>query len=351
MEDLAVTIWVTNDCNLLCEYCYVHKKIDYMTIAAAHAAAEFIIKQDMEQNPKRIKVVFSGGEPMLNFKAVQTIMDRLKETAERKPVIYMITTNGTVAPSAEELEYFKKMSVSVSLDGMQDSNDRARKFKHTEKGSHAYAEKAILKLKALGIPIRIRMTVTPENVAAFADNYRYLYRISEQLCAFEPDIGDKRWNQEYLDLFFQQLKEIVDFMIQQSEVQAEEMLCSLKGRFFHLRSECTGGTGSFHISAMGKIYPCILATEVEEYELGSVTSGINAEKLEELKKISSQVTKDCAGCAFYHHCESKTCKLVNKYYSGSYDTPSVVKCNIQNRMYRLLMEYKSYWEEKNDHKS
>lgn len=348
MKDLGVTVWVTNDCNLLCDYCYVHKRIDYMSMQTAEAVVDFIIKKKEELKPNRIKVVFSGGEPLLNFCIVKKIVSSLSCIEKEVQIVYMITTNGTIYPTDEQINYLKRMSVSISIDGKKEWNDLARKYKNSDKGSYEAAVKTLNKMIEHDIPIRIRMTITPDNVGAFAQNYKALYQITRQLIAFEPNISDERWNMENLDKLFDNLEEIILFMEEKSKKQTQVMLQALKDRFFHARSECSGGKNSFHISATGKIYPCILATEVKEYELGDVYKGINFDKLCEFQKINEKETEDCRGCAFYNNCESKSCKQVNKYYSGSYDTPSVVKCNIQNRMYKLLMEYKSSLEDKED---
>lgn len=351
MKDLSFTIWVTNDCNLLCDYCYVHKKIDYMSEETAKAVIEFIKNKNVELKPDKIKVVFSGGEPLMNFGIVQSIVSALDELRTDASVIYMITTNGTIYPSEEQMENLKKMSVSVSLDGNKNWNDAARKYKNSDMGSYENAVKTIDKMTRSGMPVRIRMTVIPDNVSVFADNYQSLYHLTGQLVAFEPDISDKRWNAETLQTLFQNIKKIILFMQNTSRPQAKDLLLALKGRYFHLRSQCSGGKSSFHISAIGKIYPCILATEDEEYEFGNVTTGIDAEKLSKFDEINSKDTKDCEGCAFYQNCESKSCKVVNKYYSGSYNTPSAVKCHIQNLMYQLVMEFRYLWEEnENDDK-
>ncbi len=344
MKDLAVTIWVTNDCNLLCEYCYVNKHIDYMSENTADGVVRFINKKDEEVNPERLKIVFSGGEPLLNFKVIKRIIDGLKALEMKKTIIYMITTNGTLSLCDEHYKYLKKMWVSISIDGTEKWHNLARKYKNSSEGSYEKAMFTLNEMLAKQMPVRVRMTITPDNVVNFAENYIELYKITNQLVAFEPNQSDNRWNKDTLDMLFKNLRKIIIYLQDNNLKDAREITYALKEQYFHFRTKCSGGISTFHISSIGKLYPCILATGVEEYELGDVENGIDFKRLNNFHKINEKKTQDCEGCSFYDNCESKTCKIVNKYYSGSYDSPSVVKCNIQNKMYQLLMEFKKLWE-------
>ena len=46
-----------------------------MSENTADEVVRFINKKDEEVNPERLKIVFSGGEPLLNFKVIKRIID------------------------------------------------------------------------------------------------------------------------------------------------------------------------------------------------------------------------------------------------------------------------------------
>lgn len=55
-----------------------------MSENTADEVVRFINKKDEEVNPERLKIVFSGGEPLLNFKVIKRIIDGLKALEMKK---------------------------------------------------------------------------------------------------------------------------------------------------------------------------------------------------------------------------------------------------------------------------
>lgn len=134
-----LTINVTQYCNLACLYCYANggnyrghsKKID--------AEKSISIILNILETHKIIKTIqYFGGEPLLNFKAIKLITERIYKFYQDGLIQHMpnfsIITNLTILEN-EHIELFKKFdfTVIVSIDGTREINDKLRFFK--QKGS------------------------------------------------------------------------------------------------------------------------------------------------------------------------------------------------------------------------
>jgi uncharacterized protein len=108
-------------CEHSCHYCQVSRvssdKAKYdMSEATADRALDCIFRSPSD----RVKIEFQGGEPLLNFPAIQHVVGRAKERAKQtgKHVDFVVTTNLALIDDAM-LSFFKEhdVSVSTSLDG------------------------------------------------------------------------------------------------------------------------------------------------------------------------------------------------------------------------------------------
>ena len=72
------------------------------------------------------------------------------------------------------------------------------------------------------------MTITPDNVVNFAENYIELYKITNQLVAFEPNLSDNRWSKDTLDMLFENLRKIIIYLQDNNLKDAREITYALK---------------------------------------------------------------------------------------------------------------------------
>lgn len=129
-----LTLQVTQQCNLRCEYCaysgmyenrvHSNKK---MTFETAKKAIDFFIEHSRET--KQLSFGFYGGEPLLMFPLIKQCMEYIEDSIEGKEILYSITTNGTLL-NDEIVDFFAEHNVflSISLDGAKKDHDRHRKF-------------------------------------------------------------------------------------------------------------------------------------------------------------------------------------------------------------------------------
>ncbi|MDD5331199.1 MAG: radical SAM protein [Candidatus Nanoarchaeia archaeon] len=163
---------LTNDCNLLCKYCYGFYggpcKKDYLS----KETIINIFKKTIKSYTREVRVTFIGGEPTLSMDVIKTSTEYLKKLNLKKIRLH-ISTNGLV--SKKDLDYLiqSKFSFNVSHDGLPDIQDFQRPTK-TGGSSVGVVENTIKELIKQNAKFKVRVTVTSHNV-------KLLDRITEHL--------------------------------------------------------------------------------------------------------------------------------------------------------------------------
>lgn len=143
-----ITLFVSNDCNLRCRYCYANGG-DYKmsrNLMTQDTAMDFI-NFCVTNFTKIRQIVFFGGEPMLNINIMEFVCLKFKQLYKDGIISYMpifsIITNGTILNS-RILNFLKEniSTITVSIDGPKEINDANRIYTNGE-GSYSKIEKFI----------------------------------------------------------------------------------------------------------------------------------------------------------------------------------------------------------------
>ncbi|WP_307353585.1 radical SAM/SPASM domain-containing protein [Paenibacillus polymyxa] len=339
------TYWVTENCNLSCKYCYVNKAPKTMDQKTATKAIEFtqeMLSTTSINNKDKVRISLHGGEPLLNYPIIQYFVEELKQRIP-VPITFMMTTNGTIH-DVNILDYvLKNIKLTVSLDGQQESHDLNRVYKNGN-GSFNKVIETLDYIKTQSDFFRVRMTVTSNNVACFAENYMYLSERGYPNVTFALDESDMDWNKELMKVYQKNLEEIFSYMVNRDFNKAQYFLYNFKNEYFRPRGNCDGCHTSFHISSTGDIYPCILAVGHEEFIMGDVVSGIIEQRLSDLDIINQTDKGICTSCAMYNNCRTKMCKIINKIQTESYYQSSPVFCATQRIHYSTVKKYEHILE-------
>jgi uncharacterized protein len=171
-------------CNLACTYCYDYNSVTYrqfMTIETAEKA----ISQALGRVSPRLNILFHGGEPLLAFEAIRSLVSfaRSKASEMGKTVEFSIQTNGTkFTDEIVEFLLSERFSVGVSLDGPAVINDRLR-VDHAGSGHHAEIERALRDYPGLMDSVGVLTTVTRYNVNQLP-----------QIAEYVRDLGIRVWD-------------------------------------------------------------------------------------------------------------------------------------------------------------
>ncbi|MCP4625346.1 MAG: 12,18-didecarboxysiroheme deacetylase [bacterium] len=161
-----VVVWnVTRRCNLKCVHCYAHaKNFPFDNELSTDQGKELI--NDLADFGSPV-MLFSGGEPLM-----RKDLPQLAAYAVEKGMRAVISTNGTlITPTmARILKEIGLSYVGISLDGMQEINDRFRGIK----GAFKSALEGIKNSQDAGIKVGLRFTVNKFNVDEIPNIFQLL---------------------------------------------------------------------------------------------------------------------------------------------------------------------------------
>jgi len=161
-----VIVWnITHRCNLKCVHCYAHAKNMALDSELSTLEGKNLL-DDLAEFGVPV-ILFSGGEPM-----TRKDLPELAAYAVKKGMRAVISTNGTLI-TPEKAQTLKEIGLSyvgISLDGMEEINDRFRGVK----GAFRAALQGIENCKNAGIKVGLRFTINKSNVAEISKIFKLI---------------------------------------------------------------------------------------------------------------------------------------------------------------------------------
>jgi uncharacterized protein len=325
---------VTLRCEHSCPYCQVSRQSrDRARFDMTDAVARRALAIALDSPNPRIKIEFQGGEPLLNFPLIATIVKNAQALATKanKQIDFVIASN--LALLTDEILSFCKANdilLSTSLDGPQDLHNRNR----PRPGGNSY-ELAVEGIKAaqrvLGKDrVSALMTTTKfslDRVEEIVDEYRslqlggiFLRPLSPYGFAVKTRQIQKYDQTEWLTFYRRGLRYILDlnragqqFFEFYTLLLLRRMLTDEPTGYVDLRSPAGIGLGALVYNYDG----CVFASDEgrmlaemgdRSFELGHVDrnsyrSLILSEKLINLVGASlTQTAPECTDCVYESHC-------------------------------------------------
>jgi len=159
-----VVVWnVTQRCNLKCVHCYARAKNIAFNNELSSSEGKILI-DDLAEFGVPV-MLFSGGEPL-----IREDLPEIAAYAVKKGMRAVISTNGTlITPQiAQTLKDIGLSYVGISLDGMEETNDRFRGVK----GAFRLAIKGIENCKKAGIKVGLRFTINKSNAGQIPEIFK-----------------------------------------------------------------------------------------------------------------------------------------------------------------------------------
>lgn len=326
---MVVSIWVTNDCNMHCDYCYVGEKgILNLSLQDYDYIETFIYRAHERNKEDNIYIKFFGGEPLLNFEFLKYFIEHFKS----ENVIYSVTTNGTLL-TGEKLDFLVKNNVElfVSVDGGEKIHDNHRKLK-SGIGSWNVIKKNLFKVLEKNRNIKVRMTYTPETVCALTDSIKQISELGIKSIHLCPDYFSQNWNTENLAILRQEFTKIIELRKRLPDIEISTG--NYKETINKDCSRCGGGENIFSISTEGDIYPCTYAVGIEKFRIGSI---FNLEKIKwGSYLVDASSRKLCKGCKYFKVCYSGRCIYLNYKMTENLYIPNGFFCAYQKMEYKLV---------------
>jgi len=318
-------LYLTNDCNLNCAYCFVEKDKGSMSYKTGKASIDFMLNQ--AKNSKRISINFFGGEPLLQYQLIKRLIKygKNKEKAYHKRIHFGITTNGTLF-TPEIVDFFKKNNIGILL-----SFEGDKKRMEKVKGKEAYKKCiwAVKELKRRKFKITARTTVEPSDLR-LVDFTKHIFSLGFDNISF-VGVGEERWNQKKTDEAFMELAKYYINQVKRGNVLELNYL----HRYLAIKHKikqpspvpCGAGRGMVGVTVDGKILPCHHPEAwLKDYVLGDVFEGkINQEKRSIFLKYKRDDFIGCDNCLARSYCIG--CCLARSYtVEGNMFQPSEGHC-------------------------
>lgn len=214
----AVTLTVTEDCNLRCRYCYEPNKTPrYMSQETAREAITHFMETEEEFDS--IEFDFFGGEPLLAFDLIRDTVDWFHHSREwPKKHLFFICTNGTILTDEMKTWLVQNkdcVHVGYSLDG--------NRIAHNLNRSNSYDQ--VMQNVAFFTehwPLQpAKMTISAETIPYVADSIIELEEMGIPFSAnlvFEDVWGSPEQKEALLDIYAQQLDRLVEYYVNHPEL-------------------------------------------------------------------------------------------------------------------------------------
>ncbi|MBQ9480514.1 MAG: His-Xaa-Ser system radical SAM maturase HxsB [Selenomonadaceae bacterium] len=268
---------LTLACNLECLYCQAEYNCpgsSAMSVETAERAVDFALASPDEL----LNFEFQGGEPLLNFTALRTIVEYTNRNKGDKSVQFSLVTNGQ-AMTDDILEYLieHEISVTFSIDGPKYVHDKNRPTKdgssNFDRVMHWFTRAKHL-AQSRGERIRALPTITRYSLPyarEIVDFYCELGVPYISIRALSP-FGRMTQNQmnigysaeEFIDFYRRCMDHLIDLNLDGRTTMRESMsaiiLCKLNVEHIinypDLRSPCGAAIGQVAYNWNGDVYTC-----------------------------------------------------------------------------------------------
>jgi uncharacterized protein len=329
---LHFTLHLTNNCNMACDYCYVDRNCGQsMTSETARQAVD--LAAGMTPQGDSAGIIFFGGEPLLHKELIYETIEyaKYKEKGAGCYFHYKVTTNGLLIDD-EFINYSLKNNLFIALshDGVQEAHDQHRKDTRG-KGTFGTLIKKAKMLLAARPYAPVLMTVNPDTVRYYAESVKYLYNLGFRyiICSLNYAAA---WDDGHISQLAGQYHLLADFYYRLTMAEEkfylspfEVKISSHINRQNYYRERCELGKKQLSVAPDGLLYPCVQFVGDEDYSIGSVKTGIEEEKRENLYRQNETEKDICIDCAIRTRC-NHYCGCLNKQATGSIDRVSPVLC-------------------------
>ena len=321
-SSISLYLLLSQSCNMRCVYCLDGRRT-YQTdqsLTMGREVAFRSIERCLEQlaDNGRIEIIFFGGEPLLNWPMAKEAIAHcelcLQGKHKGKQRHYHVTSNLSVLPN-DLIEWAKRFSISFlcDVDGPPEVHDRCRPF---QDGSSSYQAIAgnIGQLRAAGLRVDLRATVTSLNQDCLVETARQHKELGGSSCAFVPvnpvDSDEnilpeallpspERVMQGVVDVFTSNIWE-PDQVFPFNQYAARFAPGPLTGL------GCGAPSGNIAVvAANGDVYPCIYLVGIGKFQIGNVRDD-SYPKTAVLARMCGELhvdqRDDCKACNWRYLC-------------------------------------------------
>ncbi len=326
----GLTLMVTQDCNLACDYCYIGKKTDcVMSLEMGETAIDRAVRSI--EPGGILELGFFGGEPFLVPELIIDLIWHAEIEAKKADIqlAISITTNGTIVNGkTKAIMMMPEVDIVFSIDGRKETHDRHRHFKNGH-GSFdlVYANYQILLNENKNI--RVVTVVSPSSVANIDQEISALRQMGCKEIELSLDLWSN-WDTQAMGELQQATARCAKLW---AEGLPEYRLSWFDDKAVSLTEanspifRCGFGKGDIAVSPTGNLYPCerLIGDDSPENPMqlaGHVYDGIDFlfGQQTEIRQAS-----ECIECGIKDQCDTG-CGCCNFTRSGKAGRPDKLLC-------------------------
>ncbi len=346
-----IQLMMAESCNLACGYCYAwrneaNNKETLMSWPVARTAVDYLVWRSGGR--KDLQVTFFGGEPLLNYRTLQQVVEYCKAIEERtdKRFLFELITNGTLL-SKEVVDYLveHRFLLFISVDGWREMHNYSRPalggqdLHETIVRNAVYADEQYKKHQL--VPIKVRANLT--------DRYHDIGKVAEYLESFgflnigigpiDPlphgDGCPMALNEDQMD---ELMEARTDLMLDGLEkLRNGESVGRFRSKLFNrafremqprswLGIICGVCRNTAIVDNKGNLYPCHRYDGMEAYKVGNVFTGVDRELTTSYYlKINGRAIADCNECWIRDSCAGG-CPWLYSDKAGEIHSPTERSC-------------------------
>ena len=344
----AVTMLLTNDCNLACSYCFESNKgKDYMPKEMALDILKATYNQ-VDPMAGIFTLNMFGGEPLMNWETFKAVCDYVLENNLK--IRITATTNLTLLTD-EMIDYIDELSIPVlvSVDGIKEVHDKHR--------CNSF-DKVIENMKKLidrdlGYLIEARMTVAPDTAKYMYESVKMLVDLGINNIANVP-ASDLEWDAQSIQDYKDNYEKILDMYINILNDETNKRNISLYkvDQALNLALEpikedtsmCNIGNPRWVIvDWKGDIWPCPDYPTTDNVDLiagkiGNFYTGVDETKVDPKPMVATYELERCKGCEAISICKSG-CPYENYTKNGKFNEPTIGYCTLQKAFVEIIKAY------------
>lgn len=335
---MHVTLHLTNGCNMACDYCYVPRDaVAVMGDDTARAAVDLAAGRTPQHGSTGI--IFFGGEPLLH----KDLIARTVEYAEAQEndgrcFHFKVTTNGLLLDE-DFLEYAqrKHMLIALSLDGCAAAHDRHRRDADGAPTFDRVADSARRLLRRFPHAPAL-MTVNPDTAPLYADSVQALFDLGFRYLICSLNVAAP-WQDRDLEVLLEQYQKMARLYERWTLAEEKFYLSPFEVKLSshihqdtYCRERCELGKKQISVAPDGGLFPCVQFVGDGQWSIGSVATGIDEARREQLYRLNETEQPDCARCAICARCNHH-CGCMNRQGTGRLDAVAPIQCAHE----RLLM--------------
>lgn len=321
-----IVLQVTKDCNFKCRYCgfAVDNNVDrchtnqLMPLSIATKSIDFLFDHSRDVNT--IGIAFYGGEPLLNFQLVQSIVEYTVSKFNTKRVEFRITTNGSLL--TDNIVRFlveHKFRISVSFDGPEYVQNLHRTFKSNGKGTYKNVFSNFTKIREQ-YPEFFYTNVSVMPVVVEGEDYESIIQFfntigvrNEQVKMLNAELNGIDYHPEKIENKKNQFQNVslADAYTKLEEVFDKKIMLP---QIWHHNGTCVPGIKRLFIDCDGTFFPCEKILFRDNLSIGNLNDGFDYSKIESLMNIGELSADRCKKCWAMRFCEIcfSTCNDIEK---------------------------------------